>query len=89
MIPSFVKPYLWFNDLEKIDPQKNKNRIILNVLNLGSKQATDWLFDIYSTQTIKKVIKNYGAKGELSDKSLNYWTLVLNIDKTKLIKSRF
>jgi len=89
MIPSFVKPYLWFNDLAKIDPQKNKNRIILNVLNLGSKQATDWLFDIYSTQTIKKVIKNYGAKGELSDKSLNYWTLVLNIDKTKLIKSRF
>lgn len=89
MIPSFVKPYLWFNDLTTIDPQKNKNRIILNVLNLGSKQATDWFFAFYSKRTIKRVIENYGAKGELSDKSLNYWILVLNIDKNKFIKSRF
>lgn len=89
MIPSFVKPFLWFSDLKKIDPQEDKERIILNVLDIGSKKATDWLFDFYPKSTIKKIIIKQGAKGELSDKSLNYWTLVLNIDKTKLIKSRF
>lgn len=89
MIPSFVKPFLWFSDLKKIDPQADKERIILNVLDIGSKKATDWLFDFYPKSTIKKIIIKQGAKGELSDKSLNYWILVLNIDKTKLIKSRF
>jgi hypothetical protein len=72
MIPKIIQPYLWFSDLEKIDLNKDKDRIILNVLNIGSKEATDWLFKCYSKDIIKKVIINYGAKGELDEKSLNY-----------------
>lgn len=88
MLPKSVQPFLWFSDLRKIDLQRDKNRIILNILNLGSKKATDWLFDFYPKAEIKKTLINYGAKGELSKKSLNYWSLVLNIDPKKLIKSR-
>jgi hypothetical protein len=89
MLPKFIKPFLWSNDFKQIDPEKDKQRIILNILNIGPKKATDWLFDFYSKSEIKKILINQGAKGELSDKSLNYWTLILNIDKNKLIKSRF
>jgi hypothetical protein len=88
MLPKFVQPFIWFNDLKKIDLQKDKNRIILNVLNFGTKKATDWLFSYYTKSEIKKVIINYGAKGELSPKSLNYWELVLHINPKKLIRSR-
>ena len=88
MLPKEVRPFLWSSDLRKVDLQRHRNRIILNVLNIGSRQATDWLFSFYSKQVIREVVINYGAKGELSPKSLNYWTLVLDITKNKLIKSR-
>ncbi len=89
MCPKLIQPYLWFSDLKKIDLQKDKTRIILNVLNIGNKKATDWLLKFYPKQEIKKTIINYGAKGELSPKSLNYWTLILKINPKKLIKKRF
>lgn len=89
MLPKSIQPFLWFSDLKKIDLQKDKTRIILNVLNLGTKKATDWLFGYYPKSEIKKVVKNYGAKGELSPKSLNYWTFILDIKQSQLIKTRF
>jgi hypothetical protein len=89
MCPKFIEPYLWFSDTKTIDLKKDYIRIILNVLNIGDKKATDWLFKQYSKTRIKQVILSYGAKGELSDKSLNYWTLLLNINKKDLIKTRF
>lgn len=55
-----------------MDLEEDKNRIILNVLNIGSKKATDWLFNYYPKSVIKKVVIEHGAKGELDDKSLNY-----------------
>jgi hypothetical protein len=89
MLPKVIQPFLWFSDLKKIDLEKDKKRIILNVLNLGTKKATDWLFAFYGKATIKKIIKQFGGKGELSPKSLNYWALILKIDKSKIEQSRF
>ena len=89
MPPKVIQPFLWFSDLKKIDLEKDKNRIILNVLNLGTKKATDWLFTFYGRPVIKRVFKNYAGKGELSPKSLNYWALMLKIDKKEIISSRF
>jgi hypothetical protein len=44
MIPEFVRPFLWSYRIDKIDLNRDKRRIILNILNLGTKPATDWLF---------------------------------------------
>jgi hypothetical protein len=88
MVPEVIKPFLWSNDLEKVDLQRDKNRIILNVLNLGTKAATDWLFGFYPRSEIIETILERGAKGELNDKSLNYWTLILDIDPKKLNRIR-
>lgn len=89
MPPKIIQPFLWYSDLKKIDLNKDKTRIILNVLNIGTKPATDWLFGFYGRAEIKKAVINYGAKGELSPKSLNYWALLLNINRDKIITSRF
>lgn len=88
MPPKFIAPFLWFNDLKKIDLERDKNRIILNILNLGDKKATDWLFDFYPKKEIKETLSRRGAKGELSDKSWNYWTLILKVDRKKLAAAR-
>lgn len=41
------KPFLWSYDISKVDLNKNKERIITNVLNLGTKEATDLIFYLY------------------------------------------
>jgi hypothetical protein len=86
MIPKFIQPYLWSYDLKKIDLKKDKERIITNILNLGDRKATKWLFKQYSKEEIKEIIKN-PLPGEWNEKSLNYWSFILNVKP--LLKPRF
>jgi len=82
MIPSYVKPFLWSYDTKAISPEKDKRTIILNVLNLGTKEATDWLFGNYSFKEIKEAIRST-YKGEWGEKSLNFWRMVLKANPKK------
>jgi len=77
-IPSFIKPFLWSYDFSKIDLEKDKKRIITNVLNYGTKKATDWLFYVYNQDDIKETIEN-PFSGEWNKKSLHFWSFVFNI----------
>jgi hypothetical protein len=72
------KPFLWSYDVNSFDFKKDKERIITNVLNYGTKDATDLLRKIYNSNEIKAVIKN-PKPGEWNDKSLNYWSIIYKI----------
>jgi hypothetical protein len=76
------KPFLWSYDIDKLDIEKDKRRIITNILNLGTKEACDSLFAIYSKEDIKNVLAN-PLPGEWSNKSLNYWSIIFNIKAKK------
>lgn len=76
------KPFLWSFDISKIDLEKNKKRIITSVLNLGTKEATDLLFDVYDKKDIKNEVKN-PAPGEWNKKSLNYWSIIFDINNSE------
>ncbi len=78
MIPQFIQPFLWSYDIEKIDLVRDKKRIITNILNLGSANAVEWLFSVYSHKDIEETVSN-PLPGEWNKKSLNFWTLVLGI----------
>ncbi|MFA5169430.1 MAG: hypothetical protein WC386_01450 [Candidatus Paceibacterota bacterium] len=84
MIPKYIEPFLWSYDTQKIDKEKNKKRIITNVLNLGSKKATDWLFNNYTKKEIKEALSSPLA-GEWDEKSFNLWSIVF---KTKTNKKK-
>lgn len=79
------KPFLWSLDLARMDLEKDKARIITNVLNFGTKKATDLLTKIYDEKEIKEIVQN-PKPGEWSNKSLNYWSIIFNI-KPKNIKN--
>lgn len=81
-ILSVFKPYLWSFDVSKIDLEKNKKRIIINVLNLGSKKATDLLFEVYDEKEIRNQVKN-SLSGEWNKKALNYWSIILGVNIKK------
>ncbi len=78
IIPKYVWPYLWSYNIKKIDLENHKKRIITNVLNLGSKRATDWLFRQYNKEDIKKLVIN-PLPGEWNKKSLNFWSLIMRV----------
>ncbi len=82
-IPAFLTPFLWSYDLSKMDIEKNKKRIITNVLNYGTKKATDWLFGFFGEKDIKETLEN-PLPGEWNKKSLNFWSLILNVKARKL-----
>ncbi|MCX6712843.1 MAG: hypothetical protein NTY66_01395 [Candidatus Vogelbacteria bacterium] len=76
-LPPFVKPFLWSYDVENLD-EKDKKRVITNVLNLGTKEATDWLLAEFDREEINEAIKN-PYRGEWDKKSLNFWSLIFDV----------
>ena len=78
MIPEFVKPFLWSYNLSALDLGRDKKRIITNVLNLGTKEATDWLISIYGKDDILDALNN-PLRGEWNKKSLAYWCLLYQV----------
>ncbi len=78
-LPSFLRPFLWSYDLEKMDKEKHKQIIIKNILDSGTKQAIDWLRENYSKKEIQEAIKN-SVKSDWSKKSINLWSLVYKVE---------
>jgi hypothetical protein len=74
-IPNFLRPFLWSYDLKKLDLEKNKEKIIFNILNFGNKKATDWLFKVYPKkeiiQTFKKIKPRLWQR-----RSYNFWKII-------------
>lgn len=77
-MPQSVKAVLWSYDSNKIDFVMHKKLIITQVLNFGSKDATDWLFRTYSKDEITQVASSIPL-GQWDEKSLALWSLYLGI----------
>jgi len=86
-LPESVKATLWSYDLAQLELQKHKELIISQVLNFGSLEAISWLFTNYSSADIKEAALNTPL-GAWDKKSLNLWSLFLNLDKSQF-KNRF
>lgn len=82
MIPKFVQPFLWSYDINLLDLARDKRRIITNVLNLGTKEATDWLFETYTKEDIKDCLIN-PLPGEWNNKSIAFWSLLMDVQPGK------
>jgi len=84
-IPKFVHPFLWSYDVSRLDIEKDKKRIITNVLNFGTDDAIEWLFTTYTRPDIIGVLQD-PLPGEWNKKSLCLWSLVFGV--TAEIKTR-
>ncbi len=77
-LPKSVRNVLWSYDSAKIDLTDHKKIIISQVLNFGTKEATDWLFATYSESEIRDIASQIPA-GQWDRKSLALWSLYLDI----------
>lgn len=79
MIPSFIRPFLWSYDVNLMDLKRDKRRIITNVLNLGTRKATDWLFNTYTEEEVKDCLSQ-PLPGEWNKKSIAFWSFLLGVN---------
>jgi hypothetical protein len=64
-----------------------KKRIITNVLNWGTKEATDLLHRVYKEEDIKEAIED-PLPGEWNKKSLNYLEIIYNTNSRSVAGER-
>lgn len=83
-IPEHIIPFFWSYNPRKIDIKKHKKLIIAQILNYGDKPSTDWLFKTYNKKEVAEIAKKIPA-GQWDKKSLNFWSLILNIKSRERI----
>jgi len=81
-LPKTLKKYFWDVDFENLDKDKYSYFIIERILELGDRKAAKWMKNNFSQEKIKKVIYN---SRNLSLKSANFWRLIFNLDKNKIL----
>lgn len=84
-IPQFIHPFLWSYDISKLDLEKNKKRIITNILNYGTKEATNWLFSEFKYEDIRDAVEN-PIPGEWNKKSIHFWALIFGVKAGSLLR---
>ena len=89
-LPKSFQRALWSYDIDKMDAEKDRTEIITQVLNHGNPDDLKQLFEIYSEEEIKEVVKN-PRRGVWFEKVLNFWTTVfgLQIEKDTWQKATF
>lgn len=69
-----LQPFFWETDFSKISIKKNKQYIIERILELGDRNAVQWLFSNFSLGEIKKTLEE---SKRISKKSQNFWSIIL------------
>jgi hypothetical protein len=74
-LPQAVKACLWSYDTDKmsLSSPQDRLRIILNILNRGTKEAVEWLWKNFSEKDIAEAIRSSIAS-EWNRKSLSFWS---------------
>lgn len=85
-LPKFLQPFLPSYDISKMDLHypEDRQEIITQILNYGTKKDIFWLFRVYSLREVKAVISK-PMRGCWLERPLSYWTKIFNIHMPKII----
>lgn len=81
-IPSAMRPLFWSYEFEKLDPEKDKRLIIMQVINYGNWEDWKWLLKNYGREEIKKAIQDAPASS-FRPQALKLITLLLEAAEPK------
>lgn len=87
-LPSFFKPILWSYNFQKIDPQKNKVRIIVQAINYGTLEHWRWLARYYGRKEISHILQRIPAT-EIRPQARRLSALIFGIKKFNPPSRRF
>ena len=81
-LPQFLKKYFWDVDFSKLNKEIYASFVIERILEEGDEKATRWMRENFDLTQIKNVLFN---SKNLSPKSANYWQLIFNLKREKIL----
>ncbi len=81
-LPEFLKKYFWDADFADLDAVAYPYFIIERILEYGDERAVKWMIENFKKSEIKRSLME--SRG-LSSKSVNYWALIFNVHKDKIL----
>lgn len=83
-LPKFLQSCFPSYDLTRLDRGKDKNLIVMQILNYGTEKEVEWLGKNYSRQEIRKTIQS-PTRGMWLKSVLQYWTKIFGIKLSRQI----
>jgi len=81
-LPEDFRWLMWSYKFDKVNPDKDRERIIVNTVNYGLWNHWRWIFHYYGKERLKRIILNLPAS-EFHKESLKLVSLLLGIKKMK------
>jgi len=81
-LPESFRYLLWSYRFSEIDPEEDKERIIVNTVNYGNWEHWRWIVNYYGISEVKKIIENMPAS-EFRPRVLRLINLLLKINRMK------
>lgn len=81
-LPAFLKKYFWDVEFGKIDTKEHPYDLLTRLLEYGDEKAIDWMKKNFTKQQVEDVLLHYRG---VSPQSANFWALIFNIDKGKVL----
>lgn len=76
-----LKNYFWDVDFGKINLEKHREYVLRRLLEYGDERASMFLTSNFSRDGVAKLL----SYARLDPKSANFWAIVFNIDKRKVL----
>ncbi|MGB2762177.1 MAG: hypothetical protein WBC21_01400 [Minisyncoccales bacterium] len=81
-MPKFLSKYFWDIDFNRFTKDKYPYFVIERILEFGDESAIRWLKENFNETQIKQAL--FRKRG-FSQKSANYWALIFDIPKEKIL----
>ncbi|MCX6810006.1 MAG: hypothetical protein NTZ65_04675 [Candidatus Berkelbacteria bacterium] len=79
-LPQSFKPFFWSYDFAKINPQKEKETVIIQTINYGDLDHWKWLRKYYGQDAIKKILLEIPVTA-IKPRTRRLLSLIFDIDK--------
>lgn len=74
-----IRQYFWDIDPENATPGKHTRYYAARILELGDREAVDWLFKLFGKEKIGELLPGL----RLSERSANYWRIYFNLSEKR------
>jgi len=81
-LPGFLKRYFWDVEFGKIDAEARSQYVLARLLEYGDEKAVSWMKRNFTKHQVEDVLFHYRS---VSPQSANFWAVVFNINKRKII----
>lgn len=81
-LPSFLRQYFWDVNFDNLDLQKKPLYILSKILEYGDEKSVAWMKENFTSKQVEEVLLHYRS---VSPKSANYWALLFDINKKKVL----